>query len=135
LDTAHMISHPPCYITRPPPPPHYTLSLHDALPISDAGVNPLPPTCTVTAPVPATTLAGVRLVSTGTAGMSATVSVALCAITIPSFTHRYTYVPTGTDRKSTRLNSSHGSISYAVFCLKNNIPVNHRQPTQPFAPL
>src|SRR5207245_7486992 len=23
------------------------------------------------------------------------------------------------DRKSTRLNSSHGSISYAVFCLKN----------------
>src|SRR5207245_9595749 len=25
---------------------------------------------------------------------------------------------TGRDRKSTRLNSSHGSISYAVFCLK-----------------
>src|SRR5207245_4478788 len=25
------------------------------------------------------------------------------------------------DRKSTRLNSSHGSISYAVFCLKKNI--------------
>src|SRR5207245_6794900 len=25
------------------------------------------------------------------------------------------------DRKSTRLNSSHGSISYAVFCLKNKI--------------
>src|SRR5207245_6426995 len=25
---------------------------------------------------------------------------------------------TGLDRKSTRLNSSHGSISYAVFCLK-----------------
>src|SRR3989337_3415856 len=25
----------------------------------------------------------------------------------------------GQDRKSTRLNSSHGSISYAVFCLKN----------------
>src|SRR5207245_3823810 len=24
----------------------------------------------------------------------------------------------GADRKSTRLNSSHGSISYAVFCLK-----------------
>src|SRR5438128_7471921 len=24
----------------------------------------------------------------------------------------------GVDRKSTRLNSSHGSISYAVFCLK-----------------
>src|SRR5205809_2773183 len=26
--------------------------------------------------------------------------------------------PDGTDRKSTRLNSSHGYISYAVFCLK-----------------
>src|SRR5271169_2416082 len=26
--------------------------------------------------------------------------------------------PTGIDRKSTRLNSSHGSSSYAVFCLK-----------------
>src|SRR5687768_18034571 len=27
---------------------------------------------------------------------------------------------TGRDRKSTRLNSSHGYISYAVFCLKKN---------------
>src|SRR3712207_8542560 len=26
--------------------------------------------------------------------------------------------PTGADRKSTRLNSSHANISYAVFCLK-----------------
>src|SRR5689334_24507386 len=31
------------------------------------------------------------------------------------------------DRKSTRLNSSHSSISYAVFCLKKKI--NHRQHT------
>src|SRR5438128_12472754 len=28
------------------------------------------------------------------------------------------------DRKSTRLNSSHGSISYAVFCLKKKNPKN-----------
>src|SRR2546422_40960 len=28
------------------------------------------------------------------------------------------------DRKSTRLNSSHGYISYAVFCLKKNREVN-----------
>src|SRR3989337_401529 len=28
--------------------------------------------------------------------------------------------PRGQDRKSTRLNSSHGSISYAGFCLKKN---------------
>src|SRR5207245_3579703 len=32
-----------------------------------------------------------------------------------SFTYAW---PTASDRKSTRLNSSHGSISYAVFCLK-----------------
>src|SRR5699024_10404441 len=34
------------------------------------------------------------------------------------------FVFSATDRKSTRLNSSHVSISYAVFCLKNkrNIP-------------
>src|SRR2546422_2378587 len=29
-----------------------------------------------------------------------------------------------TDRKSTRLNSSHGYISYAVFCLKKNTLVS-----------
>src|SRR5207245_7404942 len=28
------------------------------------------------------------------------------------------------DRKSTRLNSSHGSISYAVFCLQKKITIN-----------
>src|SRR5207245_6500000 len=31
---------------------------------------------------------------------------------------------TASDRKSTRLNSSHGSISYAVFCLKKKIRIN-----------
>src|SRR5207245_8769844 len=31
-------------------------------------------------------------------------------------------VSTPSDRKSTRLNSSHGSISYAVFCLKKRTP-------------
>src|SRR6202050_5854198 len=30
--------------------------------------------------------------------------------------------PSVRDRKSTRLNSSHGSISYAVFCLKHKSP-------------
>src|SRR2546430_10001657 len=38
-----------------------------------------------------------------------------------------------TDRKSTRLNSSHSQISYAVFCLKQKTQHNHRdeQPTLP----
>src|SRR2546429_5794143 len=32
------------------------------------------------------------------------------------------------DRKSTRLNSSHGYISYAVFCLKKKNNAQHRTP-------
>src|SRR5208282_6948208 len=39
--------------------------------------------------------------------------------------HRSAASPT--DRKSTRLNSSHGSISYAVFCLKKK----NTQPRDP----
>src|SRR2546430_7156846 len=38
------------------------------------------------------------------------------------------------DRKSTRLNSSHSQISYAVFCLKKKKKYNHktlRNPTLP----
>src|SRR5689334_23758577 len=35
----------------------------------------------------------------------------------------------GPDRKSTRLNSSHSSISYAVFCLKKKITVSSTNPS------
>src|SRR2546427_9626844 len=38
------------------------------------------------------------------------------------------------DRKSTRLNSSHSQISYAVFCLKKkktHKPIPHHTPRQP----
>src|SRR5438445_361719 len=46
--------------------------------------------------------------------------------------HAVARVAGGTDRKSTRLNSSHANISYAVFCLKKKkktkIPAN-QQPT------
>src|SRR3712207_7228637 len=34
------------------------------------------------------------------------------------------------DRKSTRLNSSHANISYAVFCLKKNTHILHPMPEQ-----
>src|SRR3712207_7917439 len=34
------------------------------------------------------------------------------------FMHPTTWKASGQDRKSTRLNSSHANISYAVFCLK-----------------
>src|SRR2546422_7121872 len=60
----------------------YTLSLHDALPISWTGSSSISPRCA---------RPGKRLATA---------------------TRR------STDRKSTRLNSSHGYISYAVFCLK-----------------
>src|SRR5690242_20991714 len=42
---------------------------------------------------------------------------------IPSDSHRSGEMSFG-DRKSTRLNSSHMSISYAVFCLKKKITLH-----------
>src|SRR2546422_8496859 len=44
--------------------------------------------------------------------------VASVALTSESRSASPTWVPASRDRKSTRLNSSHGYISYAVFCLK-----------------
>src|SRR3712207_7584193 len=45
------------------------------------------------------------------------------------------YLVSNEDRKSTRLNSSHANISYAVFCLKNKTPVTAvvRTPVSPRA--
>src|SRR2546422_7043637 len=68
----------------------YTLSLHDALPISlikQAELESWP------------------------------YAYWLCqlAVCCSSYTRDFVLIP---DRKSTRLNSSHGYISYAVFCLK-----------------
>src|SRR5438067_8382396 len=37
-------------------------------------------------------------------------------------------IAAATDRKSTRLNSSHVSISYAVFCLKKKNPLHRTAP-------
>src|SRR5699024_12443099 len=39
----------------------------------------------------------------------------------------FSYIPDCRDRKSTRLNSSHVSISYAVFCLKKKIKTKQQQ--------
>src|SRR2546422_6917769 len=69
----------------------YTLSLHDALPISSS--SPSSPSRSVRP----------RSRRSDSAGRD----------------------PRNTDRKSTRLNSSHGYISYAVFCLKKK-KNNHR---------
>src|SRR5205814_8510986 len=94
----HIISLPFFFFTHPAPPELYTLSLHDALPIST------PSTSRTTA---------IRC----SAGIRAPRSAA------PSYS-RPPPISTAvrswrcSDRKSTRLNSSHLGISYAVFCLK-----------------
>src|SRR2546427_8418386 len=67
----------------------YTLSLHDALPISDT-------------------------------------KLAVAIVSIPHFVGTLVrFVRLRRDRKSTRLNSSHSQISYAVFCLKKKKKNNH----------
>src|SRR2546422_10621601 len=69
----------------------YTLSLHDALPISGPRGPPRPPARQRNDTHPAHKYAERERASVRASGQ---------------------------DRKSTRLNSSHGYISYAVFCLK-----------------
>src|SRR2546422_10917915 len=76
----------------------YTLSLHDALPISRR--RPIPRACGRGG-----SRAGAPPESPGSPG-SRPGPWALAPGVSPG------------DRKSTRLNSSHGYISYAVFCLK-----------------
>src|SRR3712207_7285523 len=82
----------------------YTLSLHDALPISCyAGSGRAERMHTGYRP-------GIhRKTNTGTVEWVRTFVVSL---------------PKRTDRKSTRLNSSHANISYAVFCLKKKKKIN-----------
>src|SRR5206468_10225273 len=79
------------YLFNPPPPTEiYTLSLHDALPISEhAGV-------------------GIDIRLPG--------DPVVLAVDRSRVDNRITRQ--AEDRKSTRLNSSHDQISYAVFCLK-----------------
>src|SRR5436305_4822820 len=71
------------FVNDTAPPEIYTLSLHDALPISVLRAAARPSKRTPIIVTASPTIIGVRL-----------------------------------DRKSTRLNSSHVRISYAVFCLK-----------------
>src|SRR5207245_7539837 len=104
-------------LTLPLPTPAYTLSLHDALPISD--------------PVAVNLVASLARPGSNITGLSAQIRdlagkrVELLREVIPGLRRSAILVNVGNpsavkemgDRKSTRLNSSHGSISYAVFCL------------------
>src|SRR2546430_7733463 len=93
----------------------YTLSLHDALPIclfSTVGMSCSRPSCLIRCATQLRPFAITR----GAAILSGLYS---------------------RDRKSTRLNSSHSQISYAVFCLKkkNRLSVAAGQLFHPYKPV
>src|SRR5207244_12902249 len=98
----------PCLLTPPPTPNIHTLSLHDALPISFSSRPPITnwPSCPV---APVTMIIRISLASP-------------IGWTLPPSSKYARYASANflkvQDRKSTRLNSSHQIISYAVFCLK-----------------
>src|SRR5437870_8390676 len=78
----------------------YTLSLHDALPICDT-IKRRAPGGGIAGTVPRDDLALAQTPQGFRTGLL-----------------REAYARADRDRKSTRLNSSHVAISYAVFCLK-----------------
>src|SRR5947207_10822736 len=95
----------------------YTLSLHDALPICEE-LNRAHAERTK----PAVRAAGVHRPSDDPA-----------RIELDPVVRRSAALPPGdslVDRKSTRLNSSHTVISYAVFCLKKKKTNNRHHRTQ-----
>src|SRR5207248_10504789 len=99
---------PPIYayysITETSPTTTYPLSLHDALPISTETLrSALPPR--------------VSLVLLGASAQPA-VARAIAEIDADALVDLIGMHANQIDRKSTRLNSSHRTISYAVFCLK-----------------
>src|SRR5438067_6347426 len=93
------------FFTDPPSTEIYTLSLHDALPICGRWRNH----------------------RGQAAGRSARGLGRCCRFVY--LRHRFffsdAHSTNAQDRKSTRLNSSHVSISYAVFCLKKKNPRHH----------
>src|SRR5207249_12309467 len=89
----------------PPPTQTYTLSLHDALPICEEPGQAWVCQVVVLAVVGVATPLG-EVAADGQIQRAVRLHPPLPVET------------EGVDRKSTRLNSSHVSISYAVFCLK-----------------
>src|SRR5690554_7252685 len=89
------------FFTPPAPTEIYTLSLHDALPICSDGAAIAQAFKDIIARIQA-----------------ASASVTAIAVSAVSELRSENFAIQATDRKSTRLNSSHVRISYAVFCLK-----------------
>src|SRR2546430_8217406 len=90
----------------------YTLSLHDALPISPAG------SAAGASDAPGAARDAGRVARARGRGRR-------------SGRDRLRLVAPRPDRKSTRLNSSHSQISYAVFCLKKKKKVPHQSKPAP----
>src|SRR5207302_11389024 len=98
----------PSTFTDPAPAAIYTLSLHDALPIFAAAGK----TVAVGPPTVEKAKAALAATEKALAAAKAEAEKAEQAATHPDDPKF------ALDRKSTRLNSSHVKISYAVFCLK-----------------
>src|SRR5207248_10599298 len=102
-NAAHLL---PCHsaFVSADPAPHWLppLSLHDALPISKV----------MPAPAGAPLVVSTAELAESVTGLWKATDPPVVVMLLPSVVafHR--------DRKSTRLNSSHRTISYAVFCLK-----------------
>src|SRR5207248_5675842 len=96
--------------TLPPTTESSTLSLHDALPIYRMAAfgSPERAACSARASVR-------HASSTGGAWLVVRAASLACS---SAASRRHARQRLGIDRKSTRLNSSHRTISYAVFCLK-----------------
>src|SRR5699024_12423213 len=106
----------PAYSRHTPPPDVYPPSLHDALPISARSAGSglrwsSRHTASPTGGHTAATAAGRHTAAAHITGRHAAAHVA-------AGHHAHLAFFARGDRKSTRLNSSHVSISYAVFCLK-----------------
>src|SRR2546429_3085181 len=94
----------------------YTLSLHDALPICAGKCVGAVQKCSIRN----------QHVNVGpTNGKRRIRSIFEIRVCYNHPVHMHTRISKMEDRKSTRLNSSHGYISYAVFCLKKKKTSNH----------
>src|SRR5207244_12743017 len=101
----------PFVLSEPATPHSYPLPLHDALPISSRGMGFF---CSTTSRSARVTRGG------GTASIACSSPIGTCT----TATARRRCSGATADRKSTRLNSSHQIISYAVFCLKKKKGTN-----------
>src|SRR5206468_8159541 len=105
------------FFRDPSPPPIYTLSLHDALPIcrSQRRLNGTVWSLVLTVSALVAGAIGVSVFQPSPADPG-------LADRVRAFRdqpqQRHASERLAEDRKSTRLNSSHDQISYAVFCLK-----------------